>query len=134
MTSTTGESKGDEAFTTIPDTGLVVRTARRGDVLIHFCAQVDNLGGGRTLLRARVDGEVAQPDLEPATIFSWDQELPQTRCMGWAVPRVGPGKHTIEIQWSNDLGGASRVSYRSLIVYAPTQAMQVTFEPGVIGD
>jgi len=120
MSTTNPELTSSPTFADIPDTFVAFETEGEArDMTIHFCAQIDNVSGGRTMMRVNVDGvTIAEPDLAPGPILSWDDFLPTTKCMMWVAPQVVSGPHVISVQWTHDLGGTeSRISYRTLAVY-----------------
>jgi hypothetical protein len=120
VTSTAIGLTSSPIFVDIPDTFVAFETEGEArDMTIHFCAQIDNVSGGRTMMRVNVDGvAIAEPDLAPGPILSWDKFVPTTECMMWVAPQVVSGPHVISVQWMHDLGGTeSRISYRTLAVY-----------------
>ena len=114
------ELTSSSTFVDIPETFVAFDTVGEAkDMTIHFCGQIDNQTGGRTMLRVNIDGaDYAEPDTPPGPIVSWDGFFPKTNCMIWVAPQVEAGPHVISVQWMHDIGGTeSRIAYRTLVVY-----------------
>jgi hypothetical protein len=115
------DTTNDPNFLPIANTFVVFTANRPTDAAIHFCAQIDNQMGGRTLARVLVDGtQLAEPSLAPGPIMSWDSEVPTTKCMIWIASGLAVGEHEVSVEWAHDIGppgSYSRTGYRTLVVY-----------------
>jgi hypothetical protein len=113
------------SWVTIPGLSTTFATRQTMDLQITFSAEI-TVSKKRFLARAMLDGAPAQP--ADVTMEQQDRKSGGTRSMTFSKLNVGPGTHTVAIQWFTDPGGDIAVGDRTLTVLA---SQRISTEGGV---
>jgi hypothetical protein len=125
LTTSTGAQYTDPqgTFVAMPDTSVTFDVKAGSLLVITFSARgVVGKKPGQTstpivFIKCLLDGTPCQPDANPIE-FMFPPVCCDSRSFTWVARRVGPGSHTIAIQWGMGNPGTAVVSQRSLIVEA----------------
>jgi M6 family metalloprotease-like protein len=97
----------------VPDLQGSITAAAGGNLEITVSAEVNASDDKQVLLRALVDGQIADP---PEVVFAKGR-LTGTRSFSFVKENLSAGNHQVQVQWHTESGGTAYIGDRTLALF-----------------